>query len=362
MLESALRCAGYRTGCTPRRICCATTSACASRRWKSRTRSWSLRLSASSARAASISLTYFEFGTLAAVLLFIEARDRRRGAGSGPGRAAGCRQCFRADCAILTSVDLDHTDIWAHTRSRSVCEKAGIFRPGKPAVVAEPQPPAGMLERAHSIGADVYLIDRDFGYAGENTQWQFWDWLGKRSGLPLPALRGNYQLSNAAAALAALDALRERLPVEMGAIRRGLVNLRCPVDSKCCPAGPRHPRRRPQSSGGGAASGKFAATRPPRPPLAVFAMLKDKDIEGVIDATKREVDEWAIAPLPGPRGADCARLRKAFQTTGIQTPVHEYQDVGSALKQARERARADDNIIVFGSFYTVAEALSTLAD
>ena len=105
-------------------------------------------------------------------------------------------------------------------------------------MVAEPQPPAGMLERAHSIGADVYLIDRDFGYAGDNTQWLFWDWLGKRSGLPLPALRGNHQLSNAAAALSALDALRERLPVEMGAIRRGLVELTLPGRFQVLPGRP----------------------------------------------------------------------------------------------------------------------------
>jgi dihydrofolate synthase/folylpolyglutamate synthase len=94
--------------------------------------------------------------------------------------------------------------------------------------------------------------------------------------------------------------------------------------------------------------------------LAVFAMLKDKDIEGVIAAVSAQVDEWFIAPLPGPRGADLARMERALLPAGVAVPVSSCADVGDALRRARERARPDDKILVFGSFYTVADALRSL--
>jgi dihydrofolate synthase / folylpolyglutamate synthase len=308
-----------------------------------------------------VSLTYFEFGTLAALLLFIEAKIEVAVLEVGLGGRLDAVNAFEPDCAVLTSVGLDHMDYLGPTREHIGLEKAGIFRAGKPAVVAESSPPASVLERADSIGADLYLVDRDFGYTASQMQWQFWNWLGKRTNLPLPALRGDYQLQNAAAAIAALDALRERLAVDMGAIRRGLVELELPGRFQVLPGAPTtvlDVAHNPH------AAVRFAQTlrqleRKGRR-RAVFAMLKDKDIEGVVDVTKSEFDEWYIAPLNVPRGADRARLQQALAAAGITVPVHAHDDVGAALRAARESARSDDKIIVFGSFYTVAEALRTL--
>ncbi len=209
MLESCLRCAGYRVGCyaSPHLL-----------RYNERVRLNGVEASDGALVAAferveqargQVSLTYFEFGTLAAVLLFLEAGLDVAVLEVGLGGRLDAVNAFEPDCAVVVSIGLDHTDYLGPTREHIAFEKAGIFRAGKPAVVAEADPPASLIRRARDIGADLYLIDRDFGFVAGETQWQFWDWRGKRDGLPLPALRGGYQLANASAALAALESIRD---------------------------------------------------------------------------------------------------------------------------------------------------------
>ena len=143
-------------------------------------------------------------------------------------------------------------------------------------------------------------------------QWRFWDWRGKRDGLPLPALRGTYQLANASAALAALDSLRDRLPVDNGAIRRGLVEVELPARFQVLPGRPalildvaHNPHAAARLAENLARLDRGGAI------LAVFAMLKDKDIKGVVAAVAAQVREWFVAPLPGPRGADLDRMTRS---------------------------------------------------
>ncbi|MEO8626627.1 MAG: bifunctional tetrahydrofolate synthase/dihydrofolate synthase [Betaproteobacteria bacterium] len=310
----------------------------------------------------AVSLTYFEFGTLAAVLLFIEAQVDVAVLEVGLGGRLDAVNVFEPDCAVVTSIGMDHMDYLGHTREEIGFEKAGIFRADTPAVVAELDPPARLLDHARAIGADVYLIDRDFGYTSTESQWQFWDWLGKRSGLPLPALRGEYQLANAAAALAALDTIRPRLPVEMGAIRRGLVEVELPGRFQVLAGRPAvilDVAHNPHAAQRLAENLRRMDRRGRR--IAVFAMLKDKDLEGVIEAIMDEIDEWLIAPLTAVRGADVARLQQALQRAGVDRPVAVCADISQAIRRAREHAQPDDKILVFGSFYTVADALRTLA-
>jgi dihydrofolate synthase/folylpolyglutamate synthase len=332
MLESVLKSAGYRIGCyaSPHLL-----------RYNERVRIGGIEVADASLVAAferveeargDVSLTYFEFGTLAAVLLFQDAGLDVAVLEVGLGGRLDAVNAFEPDCAVVVSIGLDHTEYLGPTLGHIGYEKAGIFRAGKPAVVAEIEPPPTLLEHAHKIGADLYLIERDFGYVVGQQQWQFWDWRGKRGGLPLPALRGRYQLANASAALAALDSLRDSLPVDMGAIRRGLVEVDLP--------------------------GRFQRGRR----LAVFAMLKDKDIEGVIAAVRAQVDEWLVAPLPGARGADLVRMQEALKAASVTAPVQSFASVTAAFARARERAVADDKILVFGSFYTVADALRSLTN
>ncbi len=361
MLEICLRRAGYRVGCysSPHLL-----------RYNERVRIDGIEAGDELLVAAferverardGISLTYFEFGTLAAVLLFVEARVDVAVLEVGLGGRLDAVNVFEPDCAVLISVGLDHMDYLGPTREHIGFEKAGIFRGGKPAVVAEADPPASLVRHARDVGADLYLIDRDFGYVAGDIQWQFWDWRGKRDGLPPSALRGACQFINASAALAALDAVRERLPVDMGAIRRGLVEVELPGRFQVLPGRPlvildvaHNPHAAARLAENLLRFDRQART------LGVFGMLKDKDIEGVIAAVSTQIDEWFIAPLQGPRGADLGRLGRAFRAVGVTTPVHSSNGVASALHRARECAQPDDRLLVFGSFYTVADALRIL--
>ncbi len=317
------------------------------------------------ARGAT-SLTYFEFGTLAAALLFREAAPDVAVLEVGLGGRLDAVNAFDSDCAVITSVGLDHMDYLGPTREDIGREKAGIFRAGRPAVVAEPDPPASLIGRAQAIGAPLYLVDRDFGAAGGPEQWSYWSWLGRRSALPWPALRGACQLGNAAAALAALDCLRERMPVDMGAVRRGLVEVELPGRFQVLPGRPTiildvahnpHAAQRLRESldalcrnaGGGGRT------------LAVFGMLKDKDIAGVAAALGGRIDGWWVAGLPGERGADAQQVRAALEAAGLAAPVETFVDAAAAFRRAREAAGPDDRIVVFGSFLTVSAVLA-LAD
>jgi dihydrofolate synthase/folylpolyglutamate synthase len=170
-------------------------------------------------RADNVSLTYFEFGTLAAWQIFASSKLDVVILEVGLGGRLDAVNAFEPDCSVITSVDIDHVEFLGSTREAIGLEKAGIFRSGKPAVVADPVPPKSLLDHAASIGADLRLIGRDFGYQGDRQQWGYWGRGVKRPGMAFPALRGANQLLNASAALAALDSLRERIPVAMGGVR-----------------------------------------------------------------------------------------------------------------------------------------------
>ena len=361
MLESCLRRAGYRTGCymSPHLL-----------RYNERVRIGGVEAGdgalvdafrrVQQARA-STSLTYFEFGTLAAILLFVEAQIDVAVLEVGLGGRLDAVNAFEPDCAVVVSVALDHLDYLGSTRERIGFEKAGIFRARKPAIVAEVDAPASLIEHAQNIGADLRLIDRDFGYAAGDVQWRFWDWRGKRDGLPLPALRGAYQLTNASAALAALDSLRDRVPVDNGAIRRGLVEVDLPARFQVLPGRPALILDVAHNPHAAARLAENLARLDGRGAiLAVFAMLKDKDINGVAAAVSAQVREWFVAPLPGPRGADLDRTTGALREVSAAGLVTSCSDVATALERARERAGADDKIVVFGSFHTVAAVLRAM--
>ncbi|HTL25912.1 MAG TPA: bifunctional tetrahydrofolate synthase/dihydrofolate synthase, partial [Burkholderiales bacterium] len=185
-----------------------------------------------------IALTYFEYGTLAAGWLFARERLDAVVLEVGLGGRLDAVNVFDPDCAVLTSVAIDHVEYLGDTRESIGREKAGIFRAGRPVVVADADPPASVLEAARQLGAQLLLIGRDFGYVPQGTQWSYWGPGGKRHGLAHPALRGPLQLRNASTSLAALDALRERLPVAMHDVRRGLAEVALPGRFQVLPGRP----------------------------------------------------------------------------------------------------------------------------
>jgi dihydrofolate synthase/folylpolyglutamate synthase len=303
-------------------------------------------------------LTYFEFGTLAAMLAFAEARIDVAILEVGLGGRLDAVNAFDADCALVTSVDLDHQDYLGDTREAIGYEKSGIFRRGRPAICADADPPATLLAHAGSIGAELLLIGRDFGWVAGAGQWQYWGPRGKRHGLPHPALRGAYQLANAAACLTALDSLHERLPVAAQDIRIGLLNAEIAARFQVLPGRPQvilDVAHNPQAARALAVS--LASLPKSARTIAVFSMLKDKDITGVVDAVKDRITHWYAATVQGPRGASAQHLEAALLRAGVTAPVRQFEDVGAAWRAACQIAAENDKIIVFGSFLTVAAVM-----
>jgi dihydrofolate synthase/folylpolyglutamate synthase len=249
------------------------------------------------------------------------------------------------------------------TREAIGFEKAGIFRKGRTAVCADADPPQSLTAHAAAIGAPLLLAGRDFGWDAEKTQWLYWDRAGRRGGLPHPALRGTYQIGNAAGCLAALGALRERLPVAMNAIRAGLVTVENPARFQVLPGRPSiilDVAHNPQAASA-LADSLAAMGRPGGKTYAVFSMLKDKDIAGVASALRDTFDCWFIAPSFGPRGADAALLHRELAHAGVGAPVIDCADTRAAYGEACDRASLNDRIVVFGSFLTVAAVIEARA-
>ncbi len=184
-----------------------------------------------------VSLTYFEFTTLAILRLFALRGLDAVILEAGMGGRLDAVNIVDADCAIVTSIDIDHTDYLGDTREKIGIEKAGIFREGKPAICGDPAPPQSVIDHAQATGADLWLAGRDFRYTAQaGNERQQWSYVGRsqrRAALAYPALRGANQLINTSAALAALEALRERIPVSAQDIRLGLANVEF---SRCCRA------------------------------------------------------------------------------------------------------------------------------
>jgi len=263
-----------------------------------------------------------------------------------------------ADCAIVAAVDLDHQALLGNDRESIGFEKAGIFRKGRPAIVSDPQPPERLLAHARDIGADLQVIGRDFRYEASERQWDFIGRRGAKRALPMPALRGRWQLRNASAALAALDELADRLPVSLGEVKRGLALVRLGGRLQVLPGRPsivldvaHNPQAARALAEGLGDMGFFENT------LGVFAILSDKDVGGVIEAMRGRIDRWYVASSDSDRAAPTARVVEALGERGLAENTRAFATVASAFQEARRDAGPNDRIVVFGSFTTVAEAL-----
>ena len=307
-----------------------------------------------------VSLTYFEFGTLAAVWLFARAGLDAAVLEVGLGGRLDAVNAFDTDCAVLTSVDFDHMEYLGDSRLAIGYEKAGIFRPGKPAVCGEFDVPYSVLAHAEKVGANLRRIGPDFGYDSlEPNQWRFTSRDGLRLSLPYPAMRGTYQLGNASTCLAALEQLREKLPVGHDDIRRGLLEAVVPGRFQVLPG---RPQRIFDVAHNPHAAKVLAENLRAMPPtgktFAVFAMLRDKDIAGVVRAMKEQVDLWLVAGIVQPRGASAEELLRVMEQEGLAQHAGAFASVAEAYRHACAKAAEDDKILVFGSFYTVAEAMT----
>ena len=306
-------------------------------------------------------LTYFEFGTLAAGWLFARWRPQAVVLEVGLGGRLDAVNVFDPDCAVLTAIGIDHIEYLGATREAIGREKAGIFRAGRPAVIADADPPQSVLAHAQAIEATVYRRGQAFGLEVQDGQWRYWGPARRRASLAHPALRGRMQIDNAAAAICAIDTLRDMLPVSMQDIRRGLARVALPGRFQRLPGQPSvilDVAHNPQAAQVLAANLDAAGFAPQT--IAVLGMLADKDLEGVARALAPRVTRWHLASLPGPRGASAAQLRAALERCGVTTPLQCHASARDAFVAARGEAQADDRILVFGSFLTVGEIAAHL--
>jgi dihydrofolate synthase/folylpolyglutamate synthase len=314
-----------------------------------------------------VSLTYFEFTTLAILHLFASRGLDAVILEVGLGGRLDAVNVIDTDCAVITSIDIDHTEYLGDTREKIAFEKAGIFRPGKPAICADPVAPRTLVDHANAIGADLWLFGRDFRYQGQpGSELQQWSYVGRsmrRSALAYPALRGANQLINTSAALAALEALRERLPVSAQDVRLGLANVELAGRFQVLPGRPtivldvaHNPHAAAVLAHNLGSMGFYRYT------YAVFGAMCDKDIAGIVGHLKGEIDHWCVTDLPLGRAASAealeAELRNAGVTDGPDSSVTRFATPAAAFEVATKRATDDDRIIVFGSFYTVAGVMA----
>jgi dihydrofolate synthase/folylpolyglutamate synthase len=307
-----------------------------------------------------MALTYFEFTTLAILLCIAASKPDVAILEVGLGGRLDAVNVIDTDCAIITSIDLDHMEFLGPDRESIGFEKAGIMRAGRPAIVSDPVPPQSVVEHAEAIGADLWRVGRDFNVSGDKQQWG-WSGRGRRySGLAYPALRGANQLVNAAGVLATLESLRQRLPVTAQAVRTGLASVELPGRFQIVPGEPalvldvaHNPHAVAALAENLDAMGFYPTTH------GVFGVMADKDLAPMFARIGPMIDRWYFTDLPTPRAAKAADLltRWQAQNTRADASASAHAAPMAALQAAIDRADPADRIVVFGSFFTVGGVL-----
>ncbi|QKM63632.1 bifunctional tetrahydrofolate synthase/dihydrofolate synthase [Polynucleobacter antarcticus] len=310
-------------------------------------------------------LTYFEFTTLAIMHLFAQAKMDAVILEVGMGGRLDAVNIVDADCAIVTSIDIDHADFLGDTREAISLEKAGIFRPGRIAICGDPVPPQPLIDYAEKLACDLWLSGRDYNFQGDKQQW---GWAGRQkrfSGLGYPALRGANQILNASAVIAALMALHSRLPVSAQDIRNGFALVELPGRFQVLPGQPTVVLDVAHNPHAAATLGQGLDKMGFHPyTYAVFGAMADKDITGVLKPLLSSVDFWFCTDLPTPRAANAQSIAQKLESLGVATKKGKeggivcFSDPATAYQKALSQAGEGDRIVVFGSFYTVAGVLA----
>lgn len=357
------------------------------------------------------SLSYFEFATLTALLLFEKQGVDVAILEVGLGGRLDAVNMVDSDCAIITSVDIDHSNYLGTTREQIGFEKAHIFRKGCPAICADPVPPQSLVQHAKDIGADLWRFGKDFNYSGDSLQWAYGGRAQRRSALGYPALRGANQLLNASAVLAALEALRDKLVVPQHAVRLGFAHSALPGRFQILPGQPITILDVAHNPHAASALAQNLLNMPcAGSTYAVAGMLRDKDAIGTLARLAPIVDHWLCAGVSGPRALDAHEMatlvRQALQDADALPPlavvpavngsvqhaagdgrpagqpdpgrkpgvrpaitqvparkdatIDQFDDPVAAFRSACDRATVNDRILVFGSFATVGPVLDEL--
>jgi len=301
-------------------------------------------------------LTYFEFGTLAALMLFEAADLDLAILEVGLGGRLDATNIVDPDVAIITTVDLDHQDYLGDDRESIGAEKAGILRAGKPCVLAEKDPPSSVLRRAYALGAFAIRGHSDYLVDDLGDHWR-WREPGYEIELPEPALSAPAQRGNAAAAIAALRALDLAIPDE--ALRAGVRDARLPGRLQRLPGSPERVLDVAHNPQGARQLAEWLQANPKRT-VAVFSALADKDLAGITAPVAPHLHAWHLGPITdaGPRGLPVDELARRLAEHLPADILHPHRSLAEALAAAALQAGPDGRVLVFGSFHTVAVALA----
>jgi dihydrofolate synthase/folylpolyglutamate synthase len=306
-----------------------------------------------------ISLSYFEFGTLTALILFAAAEVDVQLLEVGLGGRLDAVNIVDPDAAILTTIAIDHVDWLGNTMESIGREKAGIFRRNVPAIIADGVIPASVTESIAGKQAIPMQLGRTYAYRKHGD---VWDWLSDEQllpGLPSPAFKGEHQYRNASAVLMAIRSLQTLLPVDAEAIARGLQNARLQGRFQLIPGN--IPVLLDVGHNPQAVQTLVEYLQESFPAVkihAVFAMMKDKDIPGVLSIMQDHIEDWFLAPLKNPRAAGDILLKNYFQQLNIDKVNAGFADFPATMTAAENSAQPGDLILVFGSFFLVSEYLS----
>ena len=360
MLEAILLEAGYRTGVYTSPHLVDFEERCRIHGQSASADQLALAFAQVEAARGQVSLSYFEFSTLAIMQVLMLSSLDVVILEVGLGGRLDAVNIIDPDCAIITSIDIDHTSLLGTNRERIGFEKAGIMRSGKPVVVSDPVPPDSVIAHAASLGAELWRFGQDFNFSGDKLQWA-WAGRGRRySGLAYPALRGANQLVNASGVLAAREVLRPRIPVTAQAVRNGLAMVELPGRFQIVPGEPvvvldvaHNPHSVAALAANLDAMGFYPTTH------AVFGAMADKDLTVMLARVAPVVDRWYFTDLPIPRASSAEQLQKLWlagnRRTDVTSSTHASPD--AALQAAIASANPADRIVVFGSFYTVGGVL-----
>jgi len=308
-----------------------------------------------------VSLTYFEYGTLAAMIIFSEACTDIIILEVGLGGRLDAVNVFDSDCAIVTTVDLDHMDYLGDTREAIGFEKAGIYRPHNPAICGDINPPHSLIEYCESIQAPLKLIGQHFGYEAYHDSFDFLIESTFVMNVPLPKLQGTFQLHNATSALMATKTLEDKLPLNESAIQKGIASALLPGRFEEVQSNPSlvfDVAHNPQAAL--SLSHNLKAHAVNGKTVAVFSILKDKDILGVIKALIHDIDYWCIAEIQHDRAADLNTISGAIKNTNPGALVKSFKNLQEAYQFASKEVSSNDRIIVFGSFFTVTDIMKLI--
>lgn len=303
-------------------------------------------------------LSYFEFGTLAALDIFWRAGLDVQLLEVGLGGRLDAVNIVDPDVSLITSICIDHVEWLGGTREAIGLEKAGIFRAATPAIVGDPEPPKSLIQSAIEKHAPLYCIGKDFGYKKQSTGWDWFFGDKKITHIPEPGLKGEHQYRNASAVILAVTQMAKTLPVSEASIKQGLENVqlagRFQLIAGEIPVlldvghNPQAVRTLVEY-----VTNMF----PGRRIHAVFSMMKDKDIAGVLEIMNPVVHDWFFAPLANPRAATEPVMREIFSQSSVSNVAFGFSGFSDAFSAAKNQSQKGDLLLVFGSFFLVSDCL-----